>query len=126
MRYWKFDPINLIRDFNRNKNAIASIQLQIKMTKDEIKNPFVETDVGQCERRLKQLELLLEQYRMYVDWVTLGFNVLEELERKVLELRYIDGLDVADTGKTLFMPNSKVEKIEKQAILSFSRVVSPI
>lgn len=126
MRYWKFDVINLIRDYESNQNALASIKSQIRLTKSEIKNPFLETDLAQCEARLKQLETKEIEYQMYVDMVTLGFNVLNEKERTLLTELYINGHDVTEVAKILYMSNYTFDKAHKNALVNFSKVVSPL
>lgn len=126
MKYWKFDVINLIRDYEVNRNALASIRSQIRFTKNEMKNPFLETDIAKCEARLKQLETKEIEYEMYVDMVTLGFDTLTENERIVLEDLYIHGQDVSDTAKKLYVSNRGFEKLHKQALLNFAKVVSPL
>lgn len=126
MRYWSFDVINLIRDFEVNKNALASIRSQIRFAKNEIKNPFLETDLAQCEARLKQLETKEIEYQMYVDMVVLGFDVIDERERTALEDLYIKGMDVTEAAKHLYLSNRGFEKLHKTALINFSKVVSPL
>lgn len=126
MKYWKFDVINLIADYHVNENAVATLKLQLREAKNEKKHPFVDTDRDMLNRRIQQIECKINEYQMYVDMVTLGFDVLNEQERTVLEYLYIEHYSTQKTAEVMKLTGVELKRLTKQALRNFVKVVSPL
>lgn len=126
MNYFKFDIPNLIRDYKKNQNTVAALDLEIHYITANIKNPFAGTDCGDWERLLSLQRLKRQEVQMYVDMVVLGFNVIAEGDRRLLELWLIDGAEDKALCKTLSIPAAQLDKRKRAALFSFARVVSPL
>ena len=126
MKYWKFDVIGLLRDYHQNQNAVASVRQMIRQTKNEIKNPFVDTDAAMLKRRIAQLECKEQEYQMYCDLVVMGFNVITEEQRIALEMCYVEGHGITDGAAELDVPARELKQTVKSALIDFARVVSPL
>lgn len=126
MKYWKFDVINLISDYHVNENAVATLKLQLREAKNEKKHPLVDTDRDMLNRRIQQIECKIQEYQMYVDMVTLGFDVLNEQERTVLEYLYIEQYSTQKTAEVMKLTGVELKRLTKQALRNFVKVVSPL
>lgn len=126
MKYWKFDVINLIADYRVNENAVATLKLQLREAKNEKKHPFVDTDRDMLNRRIQQIECKINEYQMYVDMVTLGFDVLNEQERTVLEYLYIEQYSTQKTAEVMKLTGVELKRLTQQALRNFVKVVSPL
>ena len=126
MKYWKFDVINLIADYHVNENAVATLKLQLREAKNEKKHPFVDTDRDMLNRRIQQIECKIQEYQMYVDMVTLGFDVLNEQERTVLEYLYIEQYSTQKTAEVMKLTGAELKRLTQQALRNFVKVVSPL
>ena len=126
MKYWKFDVINLIADYHVNENAVATLTLQLREAKNEKNHPFVDTDRDMLNRRIQQIECKIQEYQMYVDMVTLGFDVLNEQERTVLEYLYIEQYSTQKTAEVMKLTGVELKRLTKQALRNFVKVVSPL
>lgn len=126
MKYWKFDVINLIADYHVNENAVATLKLQLREAKNEKKHPFVDTDRDMLNRRIQQIECKIQEYQMYVDMVTLGFDVLNEQERTVLEYLYIEQYSTQKTAEVMKLTGVELKRLTQQALRNFVKVVSPL
>lgn len=127
MRYWKFDVVNLLGDFHVNENAVVELKLQLRLAKNEKKNPLVDTDRDMLDRRIAQIECKIQEYQMYVDMVTLGFDVLSEEERKLLEWLYIDKIEPSEAMQKLEIKSSKqLKERVNNAMRNFIKVASPL
>lgn len=126
MKYWKFDVINLISDYHVNENAVATLKLQLREAKNEKKHPFVDTDRDMLNRRIQQIECKINEYQMYVDMVTLGFDVLNEQERTVLEYLYIEQYSTQKTAEVMKLTGVELKRLTQQALRNFVKVVSPL
>lgn len=126
MKYWKFDVINLISDYHVNENAVATLKLQLREAKNEKKHPLVDTDRDMLNRRIQQIECKIQEYQMYVDMVTLGFDVLNEQERTVLEYLYIEQYSTQKTAEVMKLTGVELKRLTQQALRNFVKVVSPL
>lgn len=63
---------------------------------------------------------------MYVDMVTLGFDVLNEEERTVLEYLYIEQYSTQKTAEVMNLTGVELKRLTKQALRNFVKVVSPL
>ena len=126
MKYWKFDVTNLISDYHVNENAVANLKLQLRQAKQEKKYPLMNTDKDMLNRRIQQIECKIQEYQMYVDMVTLGFDVLSEDERKVLEYLYVEKYSIQKIEDVLNMTPKEIRKLIRSALKNFVKVVSPL
>lgn len=126
MKYWKFDVTNLIGDYHVNENAVATLKMQLRDAKKEKEYPLIDTDRDMLNRRIQQIEYKIQEYQMYVDMVTLGFDVLNEQERTVLEYLYIEKYTPDKTAQVLKLNGKELNKITKQALINFVKVASPL
>lgn len=126
MKYWKFDVTNLISDYHVNENAVATLKMQLRDAKSEKKYPLVSTDRDMLDRRIQQIECKIQEYQMYVDMVTLGFDVLNEQERKVLEYLYIERYSPQKVAEVLKLKPKELKALTKTALTNFVKVVSPL
>ena len=109
-----------------NENAVATLKLQLREAKNEKKHPFVDTDRDMLNRRIQQIECKIQEYQMYVDMVTLGFDVLNEQERTVLEYLYIEQYSTQKTAEMMKLTGVELKRLTKQALRNFVKVVSPL
>lgn len=126
MRYWTFDVVQLIADYEKNRKTLASIIETKTLAQKYINSPLGATTKGDWEQYLKVLDLRETEYQMYVDMVYLGLNDLPEVERLVLKFWLIDRVDddkiVYQCGiKSL----SELTKIKKIALTKFTNIVMP-
>lgn len=126
MRYWKFDVIGLLMDYKQNQNAVVSLQLMERDTKNEIKNPLVDTDRAMLERRLAQIRCKIQEHQTYCDLVVLGFDVIPEEQRRALELCYCEQLGINETALQMGVRAADLKKTVKQGLIDFAKVVSPL
>ena len=63
---------------------------------------------------------------MYVDMVTLGFDVLNEQERTVLEYLYIEQYSTQKTAEVMKLTGVELKRLTQQALRNFVKVVSPL
>lgn len=77
-------------------------------------------------RRIQQIECKIQEYQMYVDMVTLGFDVLNEQERTVLEYLYIEQYSTQKTAEVMKLTGVELKRLAKQALRNFVKVVSPL
>lgn len=126
MKYWKFDVVNLISDYHVNENAVATLKMQLREAKNEKKYPLVITDRDMLERRIQQIECKIQEYQMYVDMVTLGFDVLNEQERNVLEYLYIEQYSTQKIAEVMNLKPKELRVLTKTALTNFVKVVSPL
>lgn len=126
MKYWKFDVVNMISDYHVNENAVATLKMQLREAKNEKKYPLVITDRDMLERRIQQIECKIQEYQMYVDMVTLGFDVLNEQERNVLEYLYIEQYSPQKIAEVMKLKPKELRTLTKTALTNFVKVVSPL
>ena len=126
MRYWKFDVIQLIADYEKNKKTLAAILEARKVAEGYLENPIGATSRGDWEQYLKILTLREDEYQMYVDMVVVGLNDLPEVERQLLKWWLIDGYgdDVLMDGLDI-KNNKELNKLKKMALTRFSNLVMP-
>ena len=126
MKYWNFDVCALIKDFEKNKRTLASVEKALIVARGYLKNPIGSTTVGETERYIELLELRENEYRLYTDMVILGLNDLPEIERQVLKWwlidHYSDDRIVYETGIKDVL---ELNKIKKLALAKFHDVVMP-
>lgn len=119
--------MNLLGDYHVNENAVVELKLQLRLAKNEKKNPLVDTDRDMLDRRIQQIECKIQEYQMYVDMVTLGFDVLSEEERHLLEWLYIDKIEPTEVMARLEIKSSKKFKERvNNAMRNFIKVSSPL
>ena len=126
MRYWNFDVVQLIADYEKNRKTLASIVKTRALAEKYVKSPLGATTRGDWEQYIKLLDLRETEYQMYVDMVYLGLNDLPEVERLVIKYWLIDGLD-DDRIVTLcgISNRSELTKIKKIALTKFTNIVMP-
>lgn len=126
MRYWTFDVVQLIADYEKNRKTLASIQQTRRLAEKYVKSPLGSTTRGDWEQYLKVLDLRETEYQIYVDMVYLGLNDLPEVERLVLKLWLIDRID---DDKIVYQCGiesmGELKKIKKIALTKFTNIVMP-
>lgn len=126
MRYWSFDVCQLIADYSKNKKTLASIQEAKKVAEGYIENPIGSTSRGDWEQYLSVLLLRENEYQMYVDMVILGINDLPEIERLVLTMWLMDGMDDVYIIDHCGIKNGQeLNRIKKLALTKFTNIVMP-
>lgn len=124
MKYLTFDYKALIRDFALNRNAVAALDIRIRMLEDELEDPFRETYTN-VEMELAAARLSRQEYQMYVDMVILGFNALSEEERRIIELYFLDGHTNQECADILYMSSRDFDRKKARALRHFLQVVYP-
>ena len=126
MRYWTFDVVQLIADYEKNRKTLASIQQTRRLAEKYVKSPLGSTTRGDWEQYLKVLDLRETEYQIYIDMVYLGLNDLPEVERLVLKLWLIDRID---DDKIVYQCGiesmGELKKIKKIALTKFTNIVMP-
>jgi len=126
MKYWTFDVIQLIADYNKNQRVVAAVNMEIKNCEMMLDNPIGNSTRGDWEQMLKILRMRKSEYEMYADMVYIGFNALPEVEREVLKMWLMDG----DTDEYIIehcgiASNGELTKIKKIALTRFTNIVMP-
>lgn len=126
MRYWTFDVVQLIADYNKNRKTLSAIKVELETTRKFVADPVAGTDKGDWEVLEKILELREAEYEMYCGMVRLGLDDLPEVERLVLRWwlidRYDDDYIVDNTGIANL---GELNKIKKIALTKFTNLVMP-
>lgn len=126
MRYWTFDVVQLIADYEKNRKTLAAIQQTRRLAEKYVNSPLGSTTRGDWEQYLKVLDLRETEYQIYVDMVYLGLNDLPEVERLVLKLWLIDRID---DDKIVYQCGiesmGELKKIKKIALTKFTNIVMP-
>lgn len=126
MRYWNFDVVQLIADYEKNRKTLASIVKTRTLAEKYVKSPLGATTRGDWEQYLKLLDLRETEYQMYVDMVYLGMNDLPEVERLVIKYWLIDRLDDDRIVELCGIQNTtELTKIKKIALTKFTNIVMP-
>ena len=126
MRYWTFDVVALIGDYESNKRSLTAVQEGIEVAKGFMENPIGATTRGDWQQYLDVLELREKEYQMYVDMVTLGLGDLPEVERLVLQWWLIDDYDdIKIINGCGIKSLEELKKIKKIALTKFTNIVMP-
>lgn len=126
MRYWNFDCRLLISDYEKNRRTLESIEKALKVSEGYLRNAVSEAAESEIEMYIKQLELKLEEYQMFVDMVTLGLSELPEVERLTLKYWLIDKSDDIDTMYRIGIKDFyQLNKIKSIALAKFQEIVLP-
>lgn len=126
MKYWNFDVVQLIADYEKNRKTLAAIVETRRLAERYLDSPIGATTRGDWEQYLKVLDLRETEYQIYVDMVYLGLNDLPEVERLVLKLWLIDRID---DDKIVYQCGiesmGELKKIKKIALTKFTNIVMP-
>lgn len=126
MRYWNFDVVQLIADYEKNRKTLAAIVETRRLAERYLDSPIGATTRGDWEQYIKILELRETEYQLYVDMVYMGLNDLPEVERLVLKLWLIDRID---DDKIVYQCGiesmGELKKIKKIALTKFTNIVMP-
>lgn len=126
MRYWNFDVVQLIADYEKNRKTLASILEAKRVAQGYYENPVGTTSRGDWEQYLKIIELRENEYQLYVDMVIMGMNDLPEIERQVLKWWLMDNYDDSIIMDNLDIANTKeLNKLKKMALTRFTNIVMP-
>ena len=126
MRYWTFDVIQLIADYQKNAKTLNVVRVELDATRKFIENPVAGTDRGDWELLEKILELREREYEMYYEMVRLGLGDLPEVERLVLEMWLIERRDDDYIVDHVGIENlEELKKIKKIALTKFTNIVMP-
>ena len=126
MKYWNFDVIQLIADYDKNRKTLAAIQETRRLADKYIKSPIGATTRGDWEQYIKVLDLRETEYQLYVDMVYMGLNDLPEVERLVIKYWLIDRFDDSEVCSRCGIENmGELKKIKKIALTKFTNIVMP-
>ena len=126
MRYWNFDVVQLIADYEKNRKTLASILEAKGVAQGYYENPVGATSRGDWEQYLKIIELRENEYQLYVDMVIMGMNDLPEIERQVLKWWLMDNYEDSIIMDNLDIANTKeLNKLKKMALTRFTNIVMP-
>lgn len=126
MRYWNFDVVQLIADYEKNRKTLAAIQETRRLADKYVKSPIGATTRGDWEQYIKVLDLRETEYQLYVDMVYMGLNDLPEVERLVIKYWLIDRFDdVQIVEKCGIDSMGELKKIKKIALTKFTNIVMP-
>ena len=126
MRYWNFDVVQLIADYEKNRKTLAAIQETRRLADKYVKSPIGATTRGDWEQYIKVLDLRETEYQLYVDMVYMGLNDLPEVERLVIKYWLIDRLDDDKIVRQCGIKNlGELVKIKKIALTKFTNIVMP-
>lgn len=126
MRYWNFDVVQLISDYEKNRKTLQSIQETRKLGEKYRKNPIGATTRGDWDQYLEVLELREAEFQLYVDMVLTGLGDLPEVERLVLKYWLIDKVDDTVIVDLCGIKNlTELTKIKKMALVEFTNIVMP-
>ena len=126
MRYWNFDVVQLIADYEKNRKTLAAIQETRRLADKYVKSPIGATTRGDWEQYIKVLDLRETEYQLYVDMVYMGLNDLPEVERLVIKYWLIDRLDDDKIVRQCGIKNlGELVKIKKLALTKFTNIVMP-
>ena len=119
MRYWNFDVVQLIADYERNRKTLASILEAKRVAQGYYENPVGATSRGDWEQYLKIIELRENEYQLYVDMVIMGMNDLPEIERQVLKWWLMDNYEdsiIMDNGRILAIPSLEANNVDAMLV----------
>lgn len=126
MRYWNFDVVQLIADYEKNRKTLASIQETRRLADKYVKSPIGATTRGDWEQYIKVLDLRETEYQLYVDMVYMGLNDLPEVERLVIKYWLIDRFDDTEIVRRCGIDSlAELKKIKKIALTRFTNIVMP-
>ena len=126
MRYWNFDVVQLIADYEKNRKTLAAIQETRRLADKYVKSPIGATTRGDWEQYIKVLDLRETEYQLYVDMVYMGLNDLPEVERLVIKYWLIDRLDDDEIVRQCGIKNlGELVKIKKIALTKLTNIVMP-
>ena len=126
MKYWNFDVVQLIADYEKNRKTLAAIVETRRLAERYLDSPIGATTRGDWEQYIKILELRETEYQLYVDMVYMGLNDLPEIERLVIKFWLIDRFDDAEVLKRCGIENmGELKKIKKIALTKFTNIVMP-
>ena len=126
MRYWNFDVVQLIADYEKNRKTLAAIQETRRLADKYVKSPIGATTRGDWEQYIKVLDLRETEYQLYVDMVYMGLNDLPEVERLVIKYWLIDRFDDTEIVQRCGIENlAELKKIKKIALTRFTNIVMP-
>lgn len=126
MRYWTFDVVQLIADYEKNRKTLTAIQETRSLAEKYLKSPLGATTRGDWEQYIKVLDLRETEYQLYVDMVYLGLNDLPEVERLVIKYWLIDRIDDEQIIYNTGIENmGELNKIKKIALTKFTNIVMP-
>lgn len=126
MKYWNFDVIQLIADYDKNRKTLAAIQETRRLADKYIKSPIGATTRGDWEQYIRVLDLRETEYQLYVDMVYMGLNDLPEVERLVIKYWLIDRFDDSEVLSRCGIENmGELKKIKKIALTKFTNIVMP-
>ena len=126
MRYWNFDVVQLIADYEKNRKTLAAIQETRRLADKYVKSPIGATTRGDWEQYIKVLDLRETEYQLYVDMVYMGLNDLPEVERLVIKYWLIDRFDDSEVLSRCGIESlAELKKIKKIALTKFTNIVMP-
>lgn len=126
MRYWNFDVVQLIADYEKNRKTLAAIQETRRLADKYVKSPIGATTRGDWEQYIKVLDLRETEYQLYVDMVYMGLNDLPEVERLVIKYWLIDRFDDTEIVRRCGIESlAELKKIKKIALTRFTNIVMP-
>ena len=126
MRYWNFDVVQLIADYDKNRKTLAAIQETRRLADKYVKSPIGATTRGDWEQYIKVLDLRETEYQLYVDMVYMGLNDLPEVERLVIKYWLIDRFDDTEIVRRCGIDSlAELKKIKKIALTRFTNIVMP-
>lgn len=126
MRYWNFDVVQLIADYEKNRKTLAAIQETRRLADKYVKSPIGATTRGDWEQYIKVLDLRETEYQLYVDMVYMGLNDLPEVERLVIKYWLIDRFDDTEIVRRCGIESlAELKKIKKIALTKFTNIVMP-
>lgn len=126
MRYWNFDVVQLIADYEKNRKTLAAIQETRRLADKYVKSPIGATTRGDWEQYIKVLDLRETEYQLYVDMVYMGLNDLPEVERLVIKYWLIDRFDDTEIVRRCGIDSlAELKKIKKIALTRFTNIVMP-
>ena len=126
MKYWNFDVVQLIADYDKNRKTLAAIQETRRLADKYIKSPIGATTRGDWEQYIRVLDLRETEYQLYVDMVYMGLNDLPEIERLVIKYWLIDRLDDSEVCSRCGIESmGELNKIKKIALTKFTNIVMP-
>lgn len=126
MKYWTFDVVQLIADYDKNRKTLAAIQETRRLADKYIKSPIGATTRGDWEQYIRVLDLRETEYQLYVDMVYMGLNDLPEVERLVIKYWLIDRFDDSEVLTRCGIESmGELKKIKKIALTKFTNIVMP-
>lgn len=126
MKYWDFNVVNLISDFEKNTRTLAGITEGLDYTRKLLKTDLNEKTDGEVEAYIKMLEMREAEYRWYTDLVILGLRELPEIERNVLRWWLIEHMRDDEIMYRAGIKNGiELAKIKNISLTEFHNVVMP-